>query len=283
MLNRKILTVLIVCFGVVSSIYLFERRPTETTQKNTGDTAQIENLDVGRPNNLGNRNEINDDWKKILVNLDNTKQTTTVLTNRSTEKFDGTTLTAQVAKDFFSQYLLAKQGGKTLTADDINKITNNVTSNSQYSKVNGPVYIASNLHIISGENTEIIKKYRDNINQILKLRSMQVNSNPTTLTKSTTTDKKGSVTSFDNAILAGKGMISDLLNVEVPESAIKVHLILLNTSSNILSTLESIRLSFSDPVRALAGVGQYNAQILEFQSALAGINKYFVQKTGSSQ
>src|SRR3989344_7483802 len=151
--SNKILTVIIICFGVVTSIYLFQKTSDAPVKNNPTIT---ENIDAVPVNSLDNNQ--GDDWKKILVSVDSKNQTTSVLTNP--EVFDGTTLTAQMSKDFFSQYLLAKQGGKALTTNDINQITNNVMSNPQYSKENGPVYIASNLHVTAKTDLETIKKYK---------------------------------------------------------------------------------------------------------------------------
>src|SRR3989338_6361505 len=274
--SNKILTILIICFGIVVAIYLFEKTPKQISQNNTSPS---QNIDVGSVNSIENTS--NDDWKKILVSIG--QSSTTVLTNQNPEVFDGTTITSQVAKDFFSQYLLAKGGGGTVTVDMANKISDSVLSNTNYTQINGPIYIAENLHIKQDENLDIIKSYKTTLNLILKTRSTQVTDSPVTaINKATKAGGQDALLRLDSTISIAKGLVSDLLQMNVPKSAVSAHLALLNATSDVVSDLEAMRVAFTDPIRGLAGIGQYNSDMIKFQNALIEVNKYLAQKTGSN-
>ena len=276
--RSNVYAVLVICFGIVTSFWLFQRKPEGASLTKTPTNSLVVNTFRDIPENT------NDDWKKILVNVDPKTQIVTNLTKTNPNAFDETTLTAQMSKDFLSQYLLLKKGGKTLTQEDINGITSNIVNSPVYTKTTGPVYIKTNLHIIPKSDTETIKKYKNTINLILKNRSMQVKENPTLILGTALNSESENVLKrLDPIVVIGKGMVSDLLSVEVPENAISVHLGLLNTSSNLLSNLEDMREVFSDPVRSLAGMGQYSKHVIDFQNALKNLNAYFVEKLGSAQ
>nr|QBM02365.1 hypothetical protein [uncultured archaeon] len=258
------------------AIYLFEKTPKQISQNNTSPS---QNIDVGSVNSIENTS--NDDWKKILVSIG--QSSTTVLTNQNPEVFDGTTITSQVAKDFFSQYLLAKGGGGTVTVDMANKISDSVLSNTNYTQINGPIYIAENLHIKQEENLDIIKSYKTTLNLILKTRSTQVTDSPVTaINKATKAGGQDALLRLDSTISIAKGLVSDLLQMNVPKSAVSAHLALLNATSDVVSDLEAMRVAFTDPIRGLAGIGQYNSDMIKFQNALIEVNKYLAQKTGSN-
>ncbi|KKR65197.1 MAG: hypothetical protein UU06_C0026G0008, partial [Parcubacteria group bacterium GW2011_GWB1_40_5] len=85
--NNKILFVLILCVGVVTSVFLFSRNKSAGT--NTENTANI------TPKSYRNIDEnTNKDWKNILVNVDTSESATTILTNDDENSFNETTLTA---------------------------------------------------------------------------------------------------------------------------------------------------------------------------------------------
>ncbi|MBI4155926.1 MAG: hypothetical protein HY507_01700 [Candidatus Zambryskibacteria bacterium] len=275
--SNKTLTVLIICFGVVISIFLFERnpnRPSSAPQNTNGLTA------INPAENVSRRNLDNLDWKKILVDMGPGNQ---IVTNAilSDESFDQTTLTAQMAKDFFAQYLMLKKGGQPITTNEINKITENTLSLPEYTKATGAVYLASNLHINQNSDTESLKKYRDSLNKSVndRLEGIGVKEDPMTIfVTAVNKDDEKEMSKLDPIILAGKDIISDLLDVEVPKELVTMHLSLLNTSSNLLLNLEQMRVALTDPVRSFVGANQYPKHMAEFQTALKNLTAYLEQK-----
>jgi len=273
--SNKILTILIICAGVVISIFLFKRNPSAA-----GTAIRDANgLVAVNPTEGTNQNT---DWKKILVDMGPKNQ---IFTNVAPddETFDETTLTAQMAKDFFSQYLTLKKGKQPITADEINKIAENTLSLSEYTKATGALYLASNLHINQNSGAEILRKYRDSLNKSVegRLGEIQVKEDPMAiLVAAVNKDDEKEIAKLDPIILAGKDIISDLLYMEVPKELVAMHLSLLNASSNLLLNLEQMRVTLSDPVRSFAGASQYSKHLVEFQTALANLNSYLLQKLG---
>jgi hypothetical protein len=48
-----------------------------------------------------------------------------------------------------------------------------------------------------------------------------------------------------------------------------------------MSDLEAIKAVYTDPVKGLSGIGQYNEDIITFQNSLNAVNAYFTQKLGT--
>jgi hypothetical protein len=273
--SKKIISVLIVCIGVIVSVWLF--------QKKTGGViptvASTDAISV----NKGERQVIsgNDDWKKILVSASN--DPISVLTsNTSTSTFDDTTQTAQLSRDFFSRYLIAKKGGAALTQEQMASIVQGTLSSPEYSQVAGAVYVPANLHISKSSDAVTVEKYKNVINADLKEKSSQVRENAIAiLTSAMNSQDEKILARLDPIIALNKGLINDFLNAEVPSDATLVHLNILNSISALLADLEAMRQVIADPVRGILGIKQYNTDIGKFSTALNNMNLYFAKKLGS--
>lgn len=273
MLSRKTLFILIICFGIVTSVYLFARNSNNIPLL-TGNSVAIStnpyiNLD-GKTNN---------DWQKILTNVDPNQNTTTVLTTGGDPNvFDETSLTAQMSRDMFARYLLVANKPGGVTSDDATQIANAVLSTPEYTKTTSIVYTDINLHIVN-TSKDSVKKYTEEMNQIITNYSSQVKVNPMDilLVASESEDEK-ELAKLDPIILVAKNLINSLIKINVPEDAVQAHLNLINSSSNILSDLEAARVTFTDPVRGIAGIGQYVEDLTNFQTATNDISAYLAGK-----
>src|SRR3989344_2665539 len=269
--SNKILFMLIICFGIVVSVYLFSRNPDNSKFLTQGIDGVSTNPYINVDENTNN------DWKKILINMDSSKNTTTILTNNDLDMFDDTTLTGQMSRDFLSQYLSAVKKGE-VTGEESIKIAENTLSIPGYTKIGGAKYIASNLHVTTETDRNSMQVYEDKINLILQNRSSQIKENPLAIfQEAITRASETRLAKLDPIILQNRGLLSDLLLVEVPKNAVVVHLALLNAFSNILSDLEAIRVVFTDPVRSLTAVSQYQLDESSLKTALNNINSFFAR------
>lgn len=270
--SNKIYVVLILSFALVTSIWVLKRDTSSPAKTKSDDIVSIQDRSKGA---------INNDWKKILVSIDpkNQGQTATALNNGSEP--DEATMTAQLSKDFLSQYLLLAKSGQEVTPEEVDKITQNVLASSQYTKTDGVVYTASNLRVSSKTDYATVKNYNDTLNQSLNQRNalIETKEDPMvildTAIKASNPDELGKL---DSIIVARKGIVVDLINMEVPKDAIELHLDVVNGYSNVLANLEAIRAAFTDPVMSFAGTSQYQAHTLELKDALTNLNAYFDQK-----
>ncbi len=267
--KNKVWVISILCFAIVTSVWLSQRQTVDTSAvyEKANTLLAVEPL-IDLPETT------NDDWKKILVNMKPEK--TVNLTAVSNEDFDETTVTAQLSKDFFSQYLLLKKGGKQLTSEDTGKIASNVINSGKYTDISGAVYVAKNLHVTNQTSRENLKKYMNEVNLSLKTRSSQIKENPIVIiNKVAQSQDEKDLAGLDKLISIAQGFINDFLNMTVPENAVTVHLALLNSFSNLLSDLQGMRMILVDPVRSLSAIGQYNKHNLDFYTALKNMNSYF--------
>ena len=187
-----------------------------------------------------------------------------------------------MAQDFFSQYLALKQNNGTVTADEANQIAQSTLTGAAYTNATGVQYTAKDLHINAQTSREIVQKYHDVINTSLKNRALKNKVDPLAILNSAV--KNGStadLAELNPLIVNFKGVVSDLASMSVPADATQVHLDFLNAYSNILANLESMKLTFSDPVKSFAAVSQYKQHLADLQTAVQKIDAYFLAKLKS--
>lgn len=263
---------MIICCAIIVSTWILNRKveTAKTLLKENAHVVAVAQAPI----------ESNQDWKKILTNISTTTKTFINLTKTPAD--DQTTLTAQMSRDFMSQYLLLKKGGREISIADANQIASNVMSVPEYTQPSAAVYVASNLHITTSKTQDTYIGYKTTVNYMLKNRSLQIKDDPVTiLTNTMKTENSSEIAKLDPLVATSKSLITDLLSVAVPIDAVKIHLDLINAVSSLSVNLESMRGVLNDPVKTMASISTYNQNILSFANALKNLNVYFVKTTGS--
>ncbi len=257
---------MIICFGIVGSVWIFQRQNPDTQKKVT--SVKVENQKIA----LGTTSDPRGKW----LNIDDIS-TTKQLSSKSAYTYpDEGTYTDQISKDFFSQYLLlANQNNGQISQDQADQIAQNTLSSQDYTKAVGVQYTINDIHVGPTTNKDLAKKYVESMNSIFKKRDPGIkDSELTIVNRAITSGKESDLQKLDPIIDADKKIISDLLELTIPSDAVTVHLQLINSASNVLSNTEAMRQSFSDPIRSFVGMSQYKQHSLDFYKALQSVSDY---------
>jgi hypothetical protein len=278
--SNKIVSALIICLSLVASVWLFNRSANIKPIKIEAQNTNTESVTVDAYQKIADGAD--DSWKKILVNVQpKDEKVAGVVKNEGIVTKAETSITSQIAKNLLSQAFVASKSEKGLTQENVNKISEQILSSQSYIKTQGAKYLPSNLHVIQNNDKESLKKYYIELNNSLKnrLTQIKVNDDPMAiLEKALNSDDASQLTKMDAYITANQAFINDLLNINVPSDAAKLHLELLNASSDILSNMQSMRNTFVDPVTGMAGMSQYNLHMDNFVQVLKKIIKYFNER-----
>lgn len=266
--SRKVSTVIIICIAIIISIWVI-------TRNSNANLATLGNDSVSAFMVENNENA-NDEWKKILVDINTKNQEVLVdLTNKPESTFDDTTITAQISQDFMSQYIILKNSGKELTQEEIGILAQKVMSDPKYTEISGAEYKASNLNINNNTDKNTINTYKDRMTAIIKAGLSKPKEDPAIVVLNVLkTEKYEELSKLDHIILANKTAITELINVPVPRIAVNIHLALLNSLSNILSDLEAMRVLETDPMRSFIAINQYDANLSNLMNALSTMSRY---------
>lgn len=267
--SKKIYILSIFCLSIIVSVWLLFRGSNIKIPK-----AVLAGISTKTQVEI----KTNEDWKKILNEVDSTKASS-VLTSQSDNYAEDNTLTSLLSKELFSKYLLLAQGGRTITDDEKNKLIEDILSSPVYSSSSGATYYMSNLKITKQNDIEVISQYNKALSKKLAEVAASEKVNPITIFSDyINTDDAGKLDELSPLILRYQSIITFLVNTVVPSEMSALHLELLNEYSNLLANTKDIRGTKEDPVRGLAGMTKYaeNANALKF--TLSKINLYFKNK-----
>jgi len=269
--NKKIISVIIVCVGVIVSIWIFEKESginLSPTQKYAYNSSLIE-IPTTTPINSS-------DWI-----LPGNTSTTTDDSLPIPYKNQGT-VTDKISQSFFSQYMNAIQqngGNTTISDDEAAQIAQNTLASPSYLESTGVVYSESDIHVNSTTSTPLAKAYYDSIARTLAAHNPKGSQPEMTILDNAVKNQDETILSQLDPIIDGeKGVILDLLNMTIPSDAVHVHLYFLNAASNVLANTEAIRETLSDPVKAFAGLSQYQLHVGQMEIALLHLRTYFKSK-----
>ena len=271
--SNKTFFVLIIAIGFIVSIWLIQRHTINSTINTIRDNSSIEAI---RTTN----NSVDGEWSKILVSVisDSSSAGKTTIPKNNSEVFDETTLTAQMARDLFSRYLLVAKQGKNLSEAEMTKIADDVLASPEYTKSSGVVYLESDLRITQKRDKATMDRYKVILNQYLSdgIKSIENKGNVATIVNTAIVDgDEKKLVELEPFVSAFRIVTSEVLKMEVPSTLVNLHLKLLNTSSNLTANIEAMRGMLYDPVKGFIGANKFSDNFVEFEIALENINTYF--------
>lgn len=267
--NKKVLVILIICAGLVVSSWLISKEKAILFDIKKPDSISI----VENSENLAK----NDDWKKMLTTVDTVGNIVTDLTANSQSAIEDTTLTAQISRDFMSEFIRLKGSGQEITQADIDNLTQKVLNTSDYTTTEGAVYNELNIQIVDA-NKENLVIYRNSVSASIKKGLAQIQEDPSFIvTRALSSENKKELAKLDPIINANKTIIIEFLNINVPKNAVSIHLALLNSFSSILADLEAMRVVFEDPIRSFSAINRYDGDKSNFITALNALSQFLVK------
>lgn len=271
--SNKILTLFILCLGVIVSVWFVADK-----QKRISQSSEIkkDNIEVAPPIAI---KDTNYDWKKILTDSNKANAKVIDLTKTVNIAGEGTTLTDQMSRDILSQYLILAKNGQQITPEMATDIVNTTLSLPDY-KPDYVEYIRENLKVTPKNDPVTFDNYSQKISQALISVYYDVKVDPMAIfVNGLQTENEEELKKLDPLIVINKKAIKTLLEMEVPSEAVPLHLNLLNSSSKILGNLESMRTAISDPIKIFTVSGDYSVNTVEFGKSITNLNALLKQKT----
>ncbi len=273
--GNKVLSILVLSTAVIISVWLLNNQKTIVPkEKATQNLISINYADSGK--------NTNDDWKKLLVNVNTKNEPIVDLTKKNevdSKVLQDNTLTGQLAIDIFSRYILSAKGGQPVNTNTADQIAQSVLSSPNYTKGTGATYSESNLHIDQNNSRDNLVRYRDTMVSVLKKNLSKLDGDPSIIVNTAITQNDPSqLSKIDPFVVAAKGLLSDLLYMQTPSSVVKIHLEIVNSVSNGLENLEGMRNGINDPVKALSSVTMYAQHLTDFQQSYLDLINFFADK-----
>ncbi len=302
MTHQKVLVTLIICIGIIGSVFVISKTGNSQTKTENTDITK-ENVDllatIDKTSDADTDKDGLKDWEESLIgtnpnlkdtDADGTGDGDEVTQNRDPRKkgpndknvaqnivadvnINDETLTERVSRDFFSRYLIAKQQNKDITPEEASLIAQQVVANIP-GTIEAKVYGTKDITVTTDDSEQNRLAYAKKISDILVNNSPQFSENSLEIVgriiqNPTGSDKKKLVT-----ILASyKTILAKTLSVPVPTRVVPEHLVYINTLSSIYSNLAEIEQLTNDPIRGYVAYSHYSSFLIKISIAFENLKK----------
>ncbi len=169
------------------------------------------------------------------------------------EKLNATDI---IARDFFSKYVQAKQGGKELDGTIEQQIASSVLLQAKSST---PLreYTEGDLIVEKESTNDALKNYGEKMGAIIKTDATWKENELSIIQQALEQENEKILEQLDPIIFGYSSMLEKMLLLHVPQKATESHLDLLNAMAKIISALKAAQNVFTDPVTTMATFGKY--------------------------
>ncbi|MFM2357574.1 MAG: hypothetical protein RJA61_311 [Candidatus Parcubacteria bacterium] len=194
------------------------------------------------------------------------------------------TETDKFSRAFFEEYLSLKQKtGASVSPITQENIIKELLENQK--PFTFTTYSESDLFVNQDISTQALKQYGNAVGKAF-------NNNPTPAGQKHEIDIfEAAITSERAQDLAGlspiidsyAGTLKNLLSIQVPKTALSLHLNLINSMSAVVESITAMRSFFDDPISALPGIGAYNTFSKQLRNSFGAYQIFFLQKNVTFQ
>ncbi len=196
--------------------------------------------------------------------------------NQDGAKAEPLTATDRFARDLFTQYMTAKQanGGIPLTSNEQKEIALDMLDKSDTILVKAE-YDRTDLILAKDSSPETIRAYGNDLGRIIKTYSISARDEGIILSDSVKAEDPDLLKELDPIIKAYQNLLNNFLKTKVPTNASFIHLALVNSFSDILSTVKGMQNIYEDPLVTLQAAGHFPDARGSMLIALQRVNTYF--------
>lgn len=196
--------------------------------------------------------------------------------NQEGVKGEPLTTTDKFARDVFAEYITVKQanGGTPLTSAEQKEIVLRMLDENEnvLPKIE---YARADIILSKDSASTTIRAYGNELGRIIKTYSISARDEGIILRDSIDAEDAELLKELDPIIKAYQSLLSNFLRTKAPANASLIHLALINSFSDIITTVQGMRSLYEDPLEALQGAGHFPDARGNMLIALQRVKAYF--------
>lgn len=192
---------------------------------------------------------------------------------------EGSSLTENISRQFFSEYLKQKQSGNLSEAGRENLISSFMANIQTGQTHNYKAYSVSDIQISHDNSSEAIKKYGNDMGKIIKEDSGPATEHEIIIfQRAIETENENELQKLNEIIDAYNKMSAHGLLLKVPSDIANLHLSLINSFAGTANNLKNMQKIFTDSVLGGMGFNQYQETASLMLETFRNINNFFTDK-----
>ncbi|MBL7045307.1 MAG: hypothetical protein ISR98_01775 [Parcubacteria group bacterium] len=186
--------------------------------------------------------------------------------------------TDKFSQDFLQNYLSLYDSNGPLNENDKNNLINISIEDIVGKNISITNYTQTDLNISQNIDSVSVKKYGNTLGEIILKHSFETEDELTIFNRSVTNDDTREIEKLDPIINGYKNILKDSLALSVPVDAINEHITFVQSIASVTESIEGMRVIYTDPVRAIAGIGSYGQSTKSLKDAFDKMGSYFTNK-----
>ncbi len=187
-----------------------------------------------------------------------------------------TTMTNQVALDLFTNYINLKNSGQAIDDTTENQLIQSTLDGHNFGAVQAKIYSSKDIKTVNDDSVQELKTYATIMGGIFARNSLAVTETELVVINNALTNTDPTqFAKLTPMINSYKKIVSEMLKVNVPVHMAGFHLDLINGFSGAIESDEDMKLLFSDPTRAIAGLKEYEDASIQIADSMTSINKIY--------
>jgi hypothetical protein len=198
--------------------------------------------------------------------------------NNSISQNTKLTTTDKFAQSFFQDYLSLKESGVLIDENSKNALIESAVSSAFDSEAYLREYESSDLNLLEDVGEVVTRDYGNTLGYIIFKNLVETESEMDILNSSLSNNNPEEIKKLSSSVSGYKNISKESLSMLVPKDATKIHIDLIESADYIAKNIEDISVLYEDPVRAIAGISEYEQNITLFKKILQDFESYFVDK-----
>ena len=265
--HRQTIIIGVVCLVAIAAVAFY------TQQKNTDTTSA---LDVQSPTQESDQidtalTSTSTSWKKDFFTV--STSTNKVAASSISNKNSTSTLTDEVAKDFFTRYMILRKAGQTGDQESVKNAMDQTITNATETAPKPKTYSDSDIKVTTDVSATTVHAY---VNAVAAIMFTDISRlDPTAIAMNALDNQNMDELQTIDPIISGyQKTITELLALTVPQDLSSSHIGIVNGLSILLYVSQGLRHIQEDSMQAMVALDLYSTGQDVLKSALTDIRDY---------
>ena len=188
--------------------------------------------------------------------------------------------TDKFSRELFVRFVASRESNPTPPTEAEYAIFVENALLKQNSQEKTRVYGAGDFKVVNTEDEVSIRAYGNELGKILtKKPKKPLEHEMIILGRAIENDNPAELVKLEDNVAEYRRIKADLLAEGVPKSALPWHIELTNATEAMIGSITSMQIAWSDPIKALPGIGKYTDNSTNFLLSIQGFKKYFELQT----
>lgn len=181
------------------------------------------------------------------------------------------TETEKFGREFFAKYVGSVDSGQPIDYEHV--LAEKVASANPLNDIKP--YENADFKILETESSAIARAYGNSVGEIISKNLIRNRENELIIVaRAVDKGDESELKALDEAIGMYESIIRGLSAIEVPRSAIEIHKKIINLFLLVAQSVKAMKLSISDPVKALGGLSAYPDTVVFLDGAIKELGDY---------